>query len=146
MFQHTAARRRLGKPKIPHPPNTTVSTHSRPKAAGAICCDSSEYFPCFNTQPPEGGWYFILGNRFFFMCFNTQPPEGGWYLFIRRSFNTLLFQHTAARRRLVEFNPRLKTDFPVSTHSRPKAAGIELTSQDFSVNVSTHSRPKAAGG
>ena len=34
-----------------------------------------------------------------------------------------MFQHTAARRRLA----------------------IELTSQDFSVNVSTHSRPKAAG-
>ena len=33
---------------------------------------------CFNTQPPEGGWHFLLGGQFHATCFNTQPPEGGW--------------------------------------------------------------------
>ena len=36
---------------------TRVSTHSRPKAAG-ICKILLLFHPiCFNTQPPEGGWY-----------------------------------------------------------------------------------------
>ena len=33
----------------------------------------------------------------------------------------------------------------VSTHSRPKAAGHEVSNLRFSMMVSTHSRPKAAG-
>ena len=32
----------------------------------------------FNTQPPEGGWFFIFVQIFEFDGFNTQPPEGGW--------------------------------------------------------------------
>ena len=34
---------------------------------------------------------------------------------------------------------------PVSTHSRPKAAGKDLALQESKTFVSTHSRPKAAG-
>ena len=34
----------------------TVSTHSRLKAAGSAMSESGDLFPCFNTQPPEGGW------------------------------------------------------------------------------------------
>ena len=33
----------------------------------------------------------------------------------------------------------------VSTHSRPKAAGKQVSNAEVSTNVSTHSRPKAAG-
>ena len=33
----------------------------------------------------------------------------------------------------------------VSTHSRPKAAGLPLSSKKWQKMVSTHSRPKAAG-
>ena len=55
---------------------------------------------CFNTQPPEGGWFtrnkdtlvLIVSTHsrlkaagidvnvimIRFICFNTQPPEGGW--------------------------------------------------------------------
>ena len=55
-----------------------VSTHSRPKAAGCRDASSLEYHDCFNTQPPEGGW-------------KIQ----------RQHFPKLtVFQHTAARRRL----------------------------------------------
>ena len=33
-----------------------VSTHSRPKAAG-LCRNRPSHLACFNTQPPEGGWF-----------------------------------------------------------------------------------------
>ena len=57
---------------------------------------------CFNTQPPEGGWPSENKRPFLLVCFNTQPPEGGW------------------------LSSRLPSCCPiVSTHSRPKAAGIE---------------------
>ena len=77
---------------------------------------------CFNTQPPEGGWEMLLIHLCQPNCFNTQPPEGGWPLrhvriLLASGFNTqppeggwkkinppklerILFQHTAARRRL----------------------------------------------
>nr|WP_314589355.1 hypothetical protein [uncultured Neisseria sp.] len=35
----------------------TVSTHSRPKAAGFDNSKNSPAPESFNTQPPEGGWY-----------------------------------------------------------------------------------------
>ena len=35
------------------------------------------------------------------LCFNTQPPEGGWLKVLFRQLTANLFQHTAARRRLV---------------------------------------------
>ena len=54
--------------------------------------------------------------------FNTQPPEGGWHAC------KIYFFH-----------------FRVSTHSRPKAAGVILDSVYSGIQVSTHSRPKAAG-
>ena len=102
--------------------NEAVSTHSRPKAAGAeygnMCLD--EY--SFNTQPPEGGWndktrawrYIAqfqhtaarrrlaeLLPRFITAdSFNTQPPEGGWQSSRSPVSVDFLFQHTAARRRL----------------------------------------------
>ena len=34
-----------------------VSTHSRPKAAGRYTTRSTSFGTCFNTQPPEGGWF-----------------------------------------------------------------------------------------
>ena len=55
-FQHTAARRRLGR----------LVLHQKTRQQR------------FNTQPPEGGWaegVKQIGER---KCFNTQPPEGGW--------------------------------------------------------------------
>ena len=78
------------------------------------------------------------------------------------------FQHTAARRRLEITHSHAERCFVlVSTHSRPKAAGLTSPITDFDVmfqhtaarrrlvesvvfthddlSVSTHSRPKAAG-
>ena len=78
-------------------------------------------------------------------CFNTQPPEGGWVRSSSPSSLSHLFQHTAARRRL-DFRRwvRQHNKF-VSTHSRPKAAGLISLIIVYPVRVSTHSRPKAAG-
>ena len=58
--------------------NNSVSTHSRPKAAGVFSTLVFIMQLCFNSQPPEGGWGRgaqnpAQGNRF-----NSQPPEGGW--------------------------------------------------------------------
>ena len=56
-----------------------------------------------------------------------------------------MFQHTAARRRLVLHQHQLFKRRTVSTHSRPKAAGAFVEVLEPFGAVSTHSRPKAAG-
>ena len=56
MFQHTAARRRLG----------------------GIIQARYTLIPSFNTQQPEGGWGIIKVCNTFIPSFNTQQPEGGW--------------------------------------------------------------------
>ena len=61
---------------------------------------------CFNTQPPEGGWFVVTLYQSQQKGFNTQPPEGGWG------------------------GGRVGNEiFVVSTHSRPKAAG--MASREF---------------
>ena len=167
-----------------------VSTHSRPKAAG--CGQKPEPKPpmrfqhtaarrrlvsnistatasaCFNTQPPEGGWFILAGKIILYWLFQHTAARrrlGGLAVL----FGILLvFQHTAARRRLdfrdgkvvvfgrVSTHSRPKAAgcndcfirgiYAVSTHSRPKAAGEQMADQIESGSVSTHSRPKAAGG
>ena len=101
LFQHTAARRRLGISESAYRRMGRVSTHSRPKAAGSR----------------------LMSNRILNYCFNTQPPEGGWVDFLSLHAFLEKFQHTAARRRLGRANRRSCRVLQVSTHSRPKAAG-----------------------
>ena len=57
--------------------------------------------------------------------------------------SNIVFQHTAARRRLGGFN-HIGEFNNVSTHSRPKAAVQSLCRLARQLAVSTHSRPKAA--
>ena len=57
----------------------------------------------------------------------------------------LVFQLTAARRRLVIHHKLNQPTDVVSTHSRPKAAGLIHVFAVCPDRVSTHSRPKAAG-
>ena len=141
-FQHTAARRRL-----------------------AISCWPKARGNCFNTQPPEGGCPLPppcpAARRFQHTAARRRLVGNGG-----RSRNPLQFQHTAARRRLLDTLVVL-TLVPVSTHSRPKAAG-RMFNEPLAVfvfqhtaarrrlvhrcgqrprkrGVSTHSRPKAAG-
>ena len=56
-----------------------------------------------------------------------------------------MFQHTAARRRLVDSAKETLASANVSTHSRPKAAGYNGWNIPNEYSVSTHSRLKAAG-
>ena len=78
LFQHAAARRRLGRRK-----------NLRLGHTG------------FNTQPPEGGWTGRPVYQTDLRRFNTQPPEGGWLSAVRLRRREIWFQHAAARRRLV---------------------------------------------
>ena len=100
----------------------------------------------FNTQPPEGGWQAIgIYRQAFWVsthsrpkaagpwrdypfaplsCFNTQPPEGGWIPYVIIHPPSYMFQHTAARRRLADYVAKRMGAIMVSTHSRPKAAGV----------------------
>ena len=122
----------------------TVSTHSRPKAAGLIYLSAS-LRPLFQHTAARRRLGQDQDERRIFFCFNTQPPEGGWP-FKRVSWIWQhRFQHTAARRRLVADSICLDADCAVSTHSRPKAAGTAPVLSSSISCVSTHSRPKAAG-
>ena len=78
LFQHTAARRRLGSIAKIASRRSRVSTHSRPKAAGQKFFSRVVKQTSFNTQPPEGGWLLYTFLFPFVKSFNTQPPEGGW--------------------------------------------------------------------
>ena len=100
--------------------------------------------PCFNTQPPEGGWEEAANTLTLPKGFNTQPPEGGWMVGqeVRqawRSFNTQPPEGGWSKR-----SYRNEVD-DVSTHSRLKAAGILKHVVIDNEDVSTHSRLKAAG-
>ena len=122
-----------------------VSTHSRPKAAGKIGLLVLKRSFCFNTQPPEGGWNFRMLTKRRITCFNTQPPEGGWVSHWCISAETEMFQHTAARRRL---ESRMSTPDPTSGFNTqpPEGGWIQYWQQKSrEASVSTHSRPKAAG-
>ena len=75
-FQHTAARRRLG--------------------CVAVRADRADRF---NTQPPEGGWGVLTAiERLMAVSTHSRPKAAG--PFPGSVFAELMFQHTAARRRL----------------------------------------------
>ena len=64
---------------------------------------------------------------------------------LKRFLLPMMFQHTAARRRLALNLVAAALRSAVSTHSRPKAAGLVISDNPRYRTVSTHSRPKAAG-
>ena len=139
-----------------------VSTHSRPKAAGACRVPDARLSLCFNTQPPEGGWSSVKCRLSRGFCFNTQPPEGGWrrpYICSHAGFrfNTQppeggwafvlahyasreLFQHTAARRRLGRAYRRL----PVGLQFQHTAARRRLVNNPLGISAVTKFQHTAA--
>ena len=122
MFQHTAARRRLELWDSELTNLALVSTHSRPKAAG-ITPDAQ--WPLFKFQ-------------------HTAARRRLGALKLRAAISAL-FQHTAARRRL-EIVSRLKHDLRLFQHTAARRRlGLTATSGVLITDVSTHSRPKAAG-
>ena len=101
-----------------------VSTHSRPKAAGKSVEDLARVYEVSTHSRPKAAGLLCLCRSRAAMCFNTQPPEGGWTNQVVLILAVNTFQHTAARRRLGRYIPRVKLFKTVSTHSRPKAAGL----------------------
>ena len=101
MFQHTAARRRLDAPYAPLWQAKRVSTHSRPKAAGPFLRLKNVKDDCFNTQPPEGGWYSLMLDKALAEVSTHSRPKAAGLCPV-----------------YIVCNGRV-----VSTHSRPKAAG-----------------------
>ena len=101
-----------------------VSTLSRPKAAGWV--RGGSFFGVFvsTLSRPKAAGTQHRGGVQLQPCFNTQPPEGGWDSVGRKFTQRLLFQHSAARRRLDEHFVSTIRRSSVSTLSRPKAAGI----------------------
>ena len=145
LFQHAAARRRLDDVDVAVIAQIKVSTRSRPKAAGLYYC-YIEYSKVVSTRsrPKAAGVNFgyIATAQ---VSFNTQPPEGGWPCALIGWQTSTTFQHAAARRRLGSKSKTAAQKADVSTRSRPKAAGVCDRTQLFQFQVSTRSRPKAAG-
>ena len=119
-FQHTAARRRLTADKPGKTVNRLVSTHSRPKAAATAAqaviptslfqhtaarrrlTKQSKlliYGTSFNTQPPEGGCNGLIFSKASCNVSTHSRPKAADVL-LQISKSRLMFQHTAARRRL----------------------------------------------
>ena len=128
-FQHTAARRRLEPQTAPQTSYEPVSTHSRPKAAGRDLPQALIYYRVSTHSRPKAAGTASLFYQPLLKGFNTQPPEGGWMMLRPFSADLFEFQHTAARRRLVALAPVAPCAADVSTHSRPKAAGLILTEE-----------------
>ena len=188
-FQLTAARRRLAAHVEAALQGRSVSTHSRPKAAGGRRCAACDTQQRFNSQPPEGGWIGQLKHRIVQDKFQLTAARRRLEMVFAQIVRHPPFQLTAARRRLdaERMKPEVVAVFQltaarrrlgvcgihahiqrdVSTHSRPKAAGMSKIppnnpTQGFNSQppeggwmsdqerlrgdaVSTHSRPKAAG-
>ena len=144
-FQHTAARRRLGCVPASEPKGCCVSTHSRPKAAGlGLFAKSFDLVVSTHSRPKAAGRR-ITRLQTSLSGFNTQPPEGGWLVVNGKAIVDRLFQHTAARRRLVASThaPRV---LPNRFNTQPPEGGWNaIKERAANIHVSTHSRPKAAG-
>ena len=100
MFQHTAARRRLVVVTTTIKHGISVSTHSRPKAAGPFDSASCQTFGVSTHSRPKAAGTAYRETVRPDQSFNTQPPEGGWGFVVGLVLWYYLFQHTAARRRL----------------------------------------------
>ena len=123
-----------------------VSTHSRPKAAG----DKEFYMRraqfSFNTQPPEGGWMTCC-----MICAwnNLFQHTAARRRLVNANYGTgddEVFQHTAARRRLGPNNQNYQLMGLFQHTAARRRLAKDKTPLTVGDNVSTHSRPKAAGG
>ena len=119
-----------------------VSTHSRPKAAVRKKAQK-DYRGRFNTQPPEGGCCGFCRLRFIGVVSTHSRPKAADFTAAMMIFKTV-FQHTAARRRLTAF--RIDYPYLFSFNTQPPEGGCPASDIPSGRNrVSTHSRPKAAG-
>ena len=143
-FQHTAARRRLEISFNIHFDYFQVSTHSRPKAAGHYRRHYRRHYGRFQHTAARRRLDDMIAENSDDEGFNTQPPEGGWLYVLLNCPVFIVSTHSRpkAAGRQCFYPVRLHG---VSTHSRPKAAGAKKMEEATGDYVSTHSRPKAAG-
>ena len=57
-----------------------VSTRSHAKAAGSFLYFGAAGGNRFNSQPREGGWFYLNVVFKYTHRFNSQPREGGWLI------------------------------------------------------------------
>ena len=102
LFQHSAARRWLqNKCKISEG-KTEVSTLSRAEAAAWYDSRGEKTFSCFNTQPRGGGCVnSVITNRPLNFVSTLSRAEAAAYNRLSTCLQFFLFQHSAARRRLL---------------------------------------------
>ncbi len=149
-FQLTAARRRLAAKAARHECGS-VSTHSRPKAAGrCVVGDPGQTRASFNSQPPEGGWSMTRygrANASGDVSTHSRPKAAGRPAAGRQLTNNRVSTHSRPKAAGLAIGySSLCPYIGVSTHSRPKAAGrLAAVNGNARIGVSTHSRPKAAG-
>ena len=143
-FQHTAARRRLDPSKPIKSAGILFQHTAARRRLGRLVLLPGQGL-CFNTQPPEGGWTNQQASIKSLKSFNTQPPEGGWAFpdFIARL--EAKFQHTAARRRLVQTVWLCPIRERCFNTQPPEGGWFNRVYARCLLGVSTHSRPKAAG-
>ena len=99
---------------------------------------------CFNTQPRGGGCIKTIIIRQLNCSFNTQPRGGGCSTNILPHNSPILFQHTAARRRL-QREPVRRDRAIQSFNTQPRGGGcLDPYSRGYKLRVSTHSRAEAA--
>ena len=125
LFQHTAARRRLAANEKSVEFACKVSTHSRPKAAGALS-DGLHGLLLFQHTAARRRLVLEDGGILIFKWFQHTAARRRLETAIDRDALQCLFQHTAARRRLGVTGGYCFRTVKVSTHSRPKAAGCPL--------------------
>ena len=122
MFQHTAARRRLTT-DANKAYDGAVSTHSRPKAA-AMKFSKSTVSDVFQHTAARRRLLSFEVLRTKASMFQHTAARRRLYLKINLKSDVCKFQHTAARRRLAHNKSLFTLYLAVSTHSRPKAAGV----------------------
>ena len=127
LFQLTAARRRLGLILLHACYFYSVSTHSRPKAAGTMRPTLCATCACFNSQPPEGGWIRIDKFMAFQILFQLTAARRRLGDDFNGQIGINRFQLTAARRRL---GLKLHSSCPYSlfqlTAARRRLGGFDL--------------------
>ena len=120
-----------------------VSTHSRPKAAAAdVFAGVDDKMVSTHSRPKAAAEDSGMVEAAKTVSTHSRPKaaDNDYRAIIFR----ILFQHTAARRRLDSKAMPTEVTMAVSTHSRPKAAANQAHHRHQVHQVSTHSRPKAA--
>ena len=142
-FQHTAARRRLRNQCGLDIIGMWVSTHSRPKAAAEkVFASNAKQGVSTHSRPKAAANIFKIS----FDSILFQHTAARRRLQMCKYAFTLGrgFQHTAARRRLLFWLFFVLYQWFVSTHSRPKAAASKLVTL-CPINTGFNTQPPEGG-